>query len=83
MTDSILEPVLDIEYYDYDELPEWYRDNKYIRKGYRGWNRSCIYYIKSIFKWHNETLNIWSHLLGAIIFILLAIYTFIYNYTIF
>tara|TARA_B110000208_G_scaffold176174_1_gene222335 strand:+ start:930 stop:1817 length:888 start_codon:yes stop_codon:yes gene_type:complete len=83
MADSILENVLDIEYYDYEELPEWYKDNKYVSKGYRDWNRSCMYYFKSIFKWHNETLNIWSHLIATILFTLLSIYTFKYNYNIY
>ncbi|ETN42494.1 uncharacterized protein HMPREF1541_01651 [Cyphellophora europaea CBS 101466] len=48
----------------YDELPEWHKDNPYILSGYRmeGQSWTCI---KSIFAMHNETVNIWTHLLPA------------------
>lgn len=66
----MLDDVLMGQYlYMYEDIPDWYRDNEYIRDRYRGWNRPYSYYIKSIFKLHNETINIWTHLVGAIIFI--------------
>lgn len=55
------------------EVPAWYRGNKSLIFGYRPINnsyRDCFY---SLFQLHNETGNIWSHLLGAILFIWLRI----------
>lgn len=43
-----------------------------IFTGYRPVNRSWLYYLLSLFRVHNETLNVWSHLAGifAILFVL-------------
>ena len=56
-------------------MPEL-RDNEYILTGYR-----CGYQgvfgnngvLKTLFIWHNETVNVWSHLIGVIIFVILAL----------
>ena len=37
----------------------------YIVRGYRLTGRSWWYYIISLFHWHNETMNTWSHLVAA------------------
>ncbi|KAG9038951.1 hypothetical protein FRB95_013629 [Tulasnella sp. JGI-2019a] len=61
----------------WDALPEWMRDNQYIRSGYRRQQNSwkgCLY---SIFGYlHNETVNIHSHLWGAVLFLVLLVITF-------
>ncbi|KAH7886942.1 hemolysin-III related-domain-containing protein [Phlebopus sp. FC_14] len=54
----------------WNEIPEWQRDNEYILRGYRqvqnGWP-GCIV---SVFGYlHNETVNIHTHLGGAVLFI--------------
>ena len=54
----------------WDELPEWRRDNHYIVSGYRPTSNSYKRSLKSIGYLHNETVNIWTHLLGAIGFTL-------------
>lgn len=59
----------------YDELPEWSKHNKYLKYGYRLPNQSFCYYFKSIFKIHNEIINIITHLIPAIIFFILIIYS--------
>ena len=46
------------------DLPISMIDNEYIRTGYRiNFNGFWVIF-KTLFKWHNETFNIWSHFLG-------------------
>ena len=64
------------------DAPKYIQDNEYIKYGYI---LNCNTYsrtLKSLFICHNETVNIWSHLLSAIIFIYLIWYTanYISNY---
>ncbi|KAK6044747.1 hypothetical protein COOONC_17748 [Cooperia oncophora] len=42
--------------------------NEYVIRHYRPTNMSNKMCAKSIFHWTNETINIWSHLLGFIYF---------------
>jgi len=53
----------------YDELPEWAKDNEHIVGSYRPILPSFLYCFSTIFRVHNETVNIWSHLLGFIMFV--------------
>ncbi|KAI1096419.1 HlyIII-domain-containing protein [Rostrohypoxylon terebratum] len=50
-----------------DILP-WQRDNEFILTSYRRASYSYTKSLASIFSIHNETANIWSHLLGAVFF---------------
>ncbi|XP_038700520.1 heptahelical transmembrane protein 2-like [Tripterygium wilfordii] len=56
----------------YGDLPEYLKDNEYILDYYR-----CEWPLKdaflSIFSWHNETLNVWTHLVGFSIFAALTV----------
>ncbi|KAG7672276.1 hypothetical protein Ndes2526B_g06732 [Nannochloris sp. 'desiccata'] len=59
----------------FDFAPEHVKDNEYILRGYRaGHNFKTS--ITSVFRIHNETGNIWTHLAGFIIFICLTVATF-------
>ena len=58
----------------WDEAPEFIRDNEYIRKGYRLKLHSWKQVVKSLFVFHNESMNVWTHLCGALLFTFLIIY---------
>lgn len=62
------------EYLHEDSIDEWCKDNPYITHYYRKTNQDWKYYFKSMFRWHNETVNIWSHFLGFIGIITATIY---------
>ncbi|KAG9529045.1 purine and uridine phosphorylase, partial [Aureobasidium melanogenum] len=52
----------------FDEIAPWQKDSPHIYTGYRPLTGSWSQSIKSIFRWHNETINIHSHSVGSIIF---------------
>ncbi|XP_078578640.1 progestin and adipoQ receptor family member 3-like [Branchiostoma floridae x Branchiostoma japonicum] len=65
-----------LQLYTYGQLPRWYQqimEPPYITAGYRN-NLSYRQCLRSIFQIHNETGNIWTSLLPAIVFLLLAYY---------
>lgn len=55
-------------------LPDWLKDNDFLLRGHRVPTNSFLACFKSIFRIHTETGNIWTHLLGMIAFIGIAIY---------
>ncbi len=57
----------------WDDLPHWQRDNHYIHSGYRRASNSYLTSLRSLTYLHNESVNIWSHLLGAIISLFVAV----------
>ncbi len=61
-----------------DEVPGWMIGNKYIETGYRIGYDTYYKSIVSLFHIHNETVNVWTHLLAAILFILFSAYVVIY-----
>ena len=57
----------------YDQLPKWMKNDSHIKLGYRrqlGSFRECFW---SLFYLHNESVNIWSHLLPAICYMVLLL----------
>ncbi|TKY74967.1 Heptahelical transmembrane protein 4 [Spatholobus suberectus] len=59
---------------EYNSLPAYLRDNEFILDYYRSeWPLKQIFL--SIFSIHNETLNVWTHLIGFFLFLVLTIYT--------
>ncbi|KNE67976.1 hemolysin III family channel protein [Allomyces macrogynus ATCC 38327] len=56
-----------LRYYRYHEIPAHLQDNEYIHTGYRAFY-SHLDCLRSMAHMHNETVNIWSHLLGGIAF---------------
>ncbi|EGN92896.1 hypothetical protein SERLA73DRAFT_65012 [Serpula lacrymans var. lacrymans S7.3] len=54
----------------WNEIPYWQRDNEYILTGYRRVQNGWIGCLRSVFGYlHNETVNIHSHLGGAVLFV--------------
>ena len=49
------------------EIPEWMRDNHYILSGYRAQSDSYRGSLASLAYLHNETANIYTHLIGALL----------------
>ncbi|CAD8048590.1 unnamed protein product [Paramecium sonneborni] len=60
---------------EYYEAPSYTLDNKYLLTGYRINYNTFQLALKSIFHQHNETCNIWSHLLPLFFFLGLLIYS--------
>lgn len=52
----------------WNEIEPWQQDNHFIIRGYRAATSSYRKSIQSLMHVHNQTVNIWSHLLGAIAF---------------
>jgi hypothetical protein len=70
MEDSL--PILNAEYVKVKHLKSdtmgQVFENPYLLSGYRA-NFGMIDCIWSMFQWHNDTINVWSHLLGTFLFI--------------
>ncbi|CAI7565674.1 unnamed protein product [Penicillium pancosmium] len=52
----------------YEEIPEWYKDNEFIHGGYRPVSFSTPACFASWLYLHNETVNIYSHLIPSLFF---------------
>ena len=59
----------------YSDAPDYLKDNEYIKNGYLINCNSFKLVLRSLFVCSNETINVWSHLLGCIFSIFLIIYT--------
>lgn len=57
------------------EAPKFLLDNEFIHRGYRVNFNSIKKVLGSLFMVHNESVNVWSHLGGALLFIVFIIYT--------
>lgn len=62
--------------HDLDDSHEYHADNKYIIRGYRIHFNTFKRVMRSLFMVHNETVNIWTHLVGVFLAITLLIVTF-------
>ena len=60
------------------EAPDFIHDNEFILSGYRVGFYTTRKIFKSLFMIHNESVNIWSHICGVLMFIALIGYTIIY-----
>lgn len=62
----------------FEDLDEWQQDNHYIRSGYVKATFSFLKCAESLRYWHNETINIYSHLLPSL-FIGIVVVFYIFN----
>jgi len=62
----------------WEEADPYLQDNCYIKKGYRINFNTVKRALRSLFMCHNESTNIWSHLLAALLFASLIVYIFFY-----
>jgi adiponectin receptor len=58
----------------YDELPTWYQDNEHIIGGYRPESFSTYACFASLTYMHNETVNIYTHMIPAIVFLFAQVF---------
>ncbi|GAA5887595.1 hypothetical protein JCM6882_001465 [Rhodosporidiobolus microsporus] len=58
----------------FDQLEPWQRDNPLIRSGYRRLQFSYTKCARTVFQLHNETVNILTHLVGALIAVFTCAY---------
>ncbi|XP_044258560.1 progestin and adipoQ receptor family member 3 [Tribolium madens] len=58
--------------FTFKEAPDYIKHNTFILSGYRGIldTHLCL---ESIFWWTNETINIWSHIFGFVLFLAVTI----------
>jgi len=64
-----------VKLHDSHEVPSWYAHNSFILTGYRPVTKSIPLCLRSLLQLHNETVNIYTHLIPGI-FVLLASYSF-------
>ena len=58
----------------FHEANNYQKDNEYIHSGYRLHFSSKKKILRSLFMLHNESVNVWSHLLGVVVFLVFLCY---------
>ena len=61
----------------YDDCPDDLKDNSFITGGYRIGYPGVYNGFRTLFMAHNETVNVWTHLLGKLFF--LGVLIFVIN----
>lgn len=62
----------------YEEAPTYMKDNEHITHGYRIGFDTPGKIFRSLFQVHNESVNIWSHFVPAIILLCLIVYFLVF-----
>lgn len=60
----------------WNDLPTWLQDNQHIHSGYRPASNSYRKSLASLTHLHNESVNIYTHLVGAGLALLAAVYAY-------
>jgi len=64
----------DIRLVEHANLPDWSKDNSYLHTGHRYPKESYCMCFRSMMRWHSETGNIWTHLVGAALILGVIVY---------
>lgn len=62
----------------YEDAPSYMKDNHHITGGYRIGFDNPKKILRSLFMVHNESVNIWSHFLPAIILVFFIVYMIVF-----
>ncbi|CCF59296.1 hypothetical protein KAFR_0G02650 [Kazachstania africana CBS 2517] len=62
-----------IQLYNWNEIPDWQKDNEHIISGYVKETNSFFSCIESLFYLHNESVNVYSHLIPAVCFLMTSL----------
>ncbi|KAI1325974.1 putative hemolysin-III channel protein Izh2 [Xylariaceae sp. FL0255] len=65
----------------FNEIPAWQQDNEHILSGYRATSGSIRRSLASLLYLHNQTVNAYSHLIGAAAFLALPLYFYRYEFS--
>ena len=60
----------------WNDLPDWLQDNQHIHSGYRPASNSYRKSLASLTHLHNESVNIYTHLIGAVLALLAGGYAY-------
>ena len=60
----------------WSDLPTWLQDNAHIHSGYRPASGSYRKSLASLTHLHNESVNIYTHLIGAFLALLAGVYAY-------
>ena len=60
----------------WNDLPAWLQDNQHIHSGYRPASNSYRKSLASLTHLHNESVNIYTHLIGAVLALLAGVYAY-------
>ena len=63
---------------DDPNLEDFIKDNEHLLSSYRVCFHSYRDLARSLFMLHNETMNVWSHLIGSLLFIYATFYVLFY-----
>ena len=61
-------------------LPHWLQDNIYLQKSHRAQLQSVRHCFRSMLTLHTETVNIWSHLIAFMFYLLQCLMIFVLKY---
>jgi hypothetical protein len=59
-----------------EDIPAWQKDNELILTGYRVNYQGFSKVGRTFFKFHNESVNVWSHFIGFLMFFSTIIWIF-------
>jgi adiponectin receptor len=75
-TQLVKDAATSIRLYAYHELESWQQDNEFLHSGYRAATNSYRQSLSSLSYIHNQSGNIYSHVIGAFLFICFGFFVY-------